>query len=123
MLEASPDLIADSTSFSRADLLAGATEHARRVAQALASAGPLLLIDTDVYITQSYAHFAWGETLILPAEVYAVNRANLCLYLAADVPRGQDGTRLPGTERQQPDHSPRRVLARFNIPFIGISDS
>ncbi len=123
VLEAGRDLITDSTDFSRADLLAVATEHARRIAQAVGEAGPLLFVDTDVYITQSYAQFAWGELLTLPNEVYALNRADLYLYLAADVPYVQDGTRLPAAERQRLDHSHRQTLTQFNIPFIEISGS
>lgn len=121
--EAGRDLIPNSARFSQADLLAVAAEHARRIAAAHVGGGPLLLLDTDVHITQSYAHFAWGEYLPLAPAVYARNRADLHLYLAADVPYVQDGTRLPAAERLRLDLSHRRTLAEFNVRFIEIRGS
>ncbi|SHK85916.1 AAA family ATPase [Hymenobacter psychrotolerans] len=120
VLEAGRDLIAHSGSFTRADLLAVATEQARRIVQALKTAGPLLLIDTDVHITQSYAWFAWGEMLVVPADVYALHRADLYLYLTADVPYVQDGTRLAASERLRLDLSHRQTLAAAGVPFVEI---
>lgn len=122
--EAGRDLIPDSSSFGRADLLLVAHEHARRIEVAQAAGhSPLLIIDTDIHITQSYAHFALGEKLEVPEAVYALNRADLYLYLAADVPYVQDGTRLPADERLRLDHSHRQTLARYGVSFVEISGS
>lgn len=115
--EAGRDLIAHSANISRADLLAVATEHARRIAQAQATAGPLLLLDTDVHITQSYARLLGEDYLELPADLYATNRADLYLYLQADVPLVDDGTRLPAAERRRLDTLHRQTLAHFGIRY------
>jgi HTH-type transcriptional repressor of NAD biosynthesis genes len=117
VLETARELIADSTEFSRADLFLVATEHARRIEEIQPSAGPLLLLDTDIHITQSYAHFAANEFLQLPPEVYALNRADLYLYLLPDVPFVQDGTRLSVTERQRLHEVHQQTLAYFGIIY------
>ncbi|WP_139923610.1 AAA family ATPase [Hymenobacter sp. DG01] len=113
--EAGRDLISDSTSFSRTDLLLVADEHARRIAAARAAAGPLLLLDTDIHITQSYAQLTQGSYLPVPAETYSLNHADLYLYLLPDVPFVQDGTRLPAAERLHLDAIHRQTLADFGI--------
>jgi len=121
--EAGRDLIADSTSFSRADLLRVAAEHARRIAQAEAGASPLLIIDTDVHVTQSYTRLFFGAELDLAPEIYARNRADLYLYLVPDVPFVQDGTRLPAEYRHRLDDSHRQTLRRHGITVVEISGS
>ncbi|MBG8556006.1 AAA family ATPase [Hymenobacter guriensis] len=115
--EAARDIIPNSTEICRADLLAVAAEHARRIAEARATAGPLLLIDTDVHITQSYARLLGEDYLELPAALYATNRADLYLYLQADVPLVDDGTRLPAAARLRVDALHRQTLAHFGIQY------
>ncbi|QIX62816.1 AAA family ATPase [Hymenobacter sp. BT18] len=115
--EAGRDLVAHSTEISRADLLAVASEHARRIAAAQATGGPLLLLDTDVHITQSYTGLLGEDYLELPAELYAINRADLYLYLQADVPLVDDGTRLSQTERLRLDALHRQTLTHFGIQY------
>ncbi|MDU0371385.1 AAA family ATPase [Hymenobacter endophyticus] len=119
--EAGRDLIPDSTDFRQEQLLAVAAEHARRIAEVRAIAGPLLLLDTDVHITQSYARLLGQEYLTLPPGIYQQNRADLYLYLAPDVPLVQDGTRLPGPERTRLEALHRQTLADFNIAYYEIS--
>ncbi|MCA8829364.1 AAA family ATPase [Hymenobacter pini] len=119
--ETGRDLIPDSTSFGPDELLAVANEHARRITEIRATASPLLLLDTDVHITQSYARLLGQEYLALPPEIYQHNRADLYLYLAADVPLVQDGTRLPEPERTRLDALHRQTLADFNVPYHEIS--
>ena len=55
------------------------------------------------------------ELLELPAQVYALNRADLYLYLLPGVPFVQDGARLPAPERHQLDEAHRQMLARIGI--------
>ncbi|QJX47905.1 AAA family ATPase [Hymenobacter taeanensis] len=123
VIETARELIADSTEFSTADLYAVAAEHARRIELLRPIAGPLLLLDTDVHITQSYARFTSNEWLDLPSEVYAHNRADLYLYLLPDVPFVQDGTRLSATQRQRLDKAHRLTLAHFGIEYQEIGGS
>ncbi|WP_022823256.1 AAA family ATPase [Hymenobacter norwichensis] len=119
--EAGRDLIASSECFSLDDLHAVAQEHARRIQQAQTGPSPLLIIDTDVHITMSYAQLIFGLELLVPAEVYALNRADLYLYLSPDVPFVQDGTRLSAADRLRLDASHRATLRRYNVPLVEIS--
>ncbi|TGE08834.1 cytidyltransferase [Hymenobacter fodinae] len=117
VLETARDLIADSSDLSLADLYAVAEAHAQRIAPLRPGAGPLLLLDTDVHITQSYARFMGKELLALAPEVYALNRANLYLYLLPDVLFVQDGTRLPAADRHRLDEAHRQTLTHFGIQY------
>ncbi|PJJ59346.1 AAA family ATPase [Hymenobacter chitinivorans] len=123
VLEAARDLIADSNHFTPDDLQQVVAEHTRRIAQAVRGGQALVIIDTDVHITQSYAHLTWGRELAVSPAVYATHRADLYLYLAADVPFVQDGTRLSATERQRLDHSHRQMLQRHNVAPEELSGS
>jgi HTH-type transcriptional repressor of NAD biosynthesis genes len=119
--EAGRDLIASSESFSLADLHAVAQEHARRIQDAQIGPSPLLIIDTDVHITLSYAQLIFGQELPVAPELYALNRANLYLYLSPDVPFVQDGTRLSADDRLRLDGSHRATLQRYKVPVVEIS--
>jgi HTH-type transcriptional repressor of NAD biosynthesis genes len=119
--EAGRDLIASSESFSVDDLYAVAQEHARRIYQAQTGPSPLLIIDTDVHITLSYGRLIYGQELQVSPEVYALNRANLYLYLNPDVPFVQDGTRLPAAERLALDASHRHTLRHYGVEVEEIS--
>ena len=119
--EAGRDLITDSTNFSFEDLHRVAQEHARRIAQAQMGPSALVILDTDVHITQSYARLMFGQELTVLPEVYALNRADLYLYLAADVPYVQDGGRLPDSDRLRLDVSHRETLRHYGIRAVEIS--
>lgn len=119
--EAGRDLIADSTDFSLADLYSVAQEHARRIEQAQIGPSALVVIDTDIHITQSYARLVFGQELAVLPEVYALNRADLYLYLAADVPYVQDGGRLPAADRLRLDVLHRQTLQYYGIKAMEIS--
>jgi HTH-type transcriptional repressor of NAD biosynthesis genes len=114
--EAARDLVPDSRRLQRDDLYRVVREHARRVAAARASTPPLLVLDTDVHITQLYARHFFGAWLALEPELYAVQRADRYLYLSADVPFVQDGTRLEAADRAALDAAHRDTLAQFGVP-------
>jgi HTH-type transcriptional regulator, transcriptional repressor of NAD biosynthesis genes len=120
--EAARDIVGDSNSLDLGTLQVVATEHAGRVAAACAlmPPRPLVVVDTDVYVTQSYAQAAFGETLVLSAEVELASAAHLRLYLAAEgVPFEQDGTRLRSEElRNQLDVSHRATLVKHGQHFV-----
>lgn len=123
VLEAGRDLIPSSQRFTLSDLQAVATEHARRIKKAQTGFSPLVIIDTDIHITQSYARFVLGKDVVVTPEVYALNRADLYLYLAADVPFVQDGTRISSDDRLLLDISHRQTLRHYGITAIEISGS
>lgn len=82
---------------------------------------PLLIIDTDLHITQSYARFCFGQKIFFSAEDFAIQKADLYLYLKNDVPFVQDGTRLTEENRNLLDFSHQKVLQERGVEFVEIS--
>lgn len=119
--EAAREIIADSNSFSTDDLQLVAKEHAKAINRAVLSGSPLVIIDTDIHITQSYSKFTFGKALELSAGIYNSSKANLYLYLNNDVEYWQDGTRLNELQRNALDISHREVLSAQNIEIVEIS--
>ncbi len=120
VLEAGRDLIPDSNAFTIDDLQLVAREHAKRISAAASGDSALVIIDTDIHITQSYCRFTFDKELMVSDEIYNANRADLYLYLNNDVAWFQDGTRLYQEERDLLDASHRQVLAGRDIHFIEI---
>jgi HTH-type transcriptional regulator, transcriptional repressor of NAD biosynthesis genes len=119
--ETGREMIQDSNFFTEDDLYAVAIAHAGAIAVAKQQLQPLVIIDTDVYITQSYADFAWGKTLNLPRNIYVHNQPNLRLYLDASVPHFQDGGRLSEENRNQLDVYHRKTLSVFSQDYAEIT--
>jgi HTH-type transcriptional repressor of NAD biosynthesis genes len=120
VLEAAREIIKDSKSFTMEDLYSVANEHAKKINRSV-NGSPLLIIDTDVHITQSYADHFFQKTLDLPPDIYNTNKAALYLYLDKNIDFVQDGTRLKETDRNLLDLSHRKILSQHNIPFQEIS--
>jgi HTH-type transcriptional regulator, transcriptional repressor of NAD biosynthesis genes len=123
VMEAGRELITDSGSFSLDDLYAVAARHAADIAKASRGSSSLLIIDTDIHITLSYAKHFFGEYPAFHADLYRHNKANLYLYLNNDAAYEQDGTRLDEPERDRLDISHRKTLHDYHIPFEEISGS
>lgn len=119
--EAGRDLIANSNSFEFDDLHLVASEHAKRIDKAVLEQSPLIIIDTDIHITKSYANFTFDKTLEVESEIYNSNKADLYLYLNNDVEYMQDGTRLSESDRNLLDISHRQILQQHNIDIIEIT--
>lgn len=119
--EAGRAVVPQTTACQYHDLEEIAMQHAAQIREALPQAQKLLFIDTDIHITQSYAQFLFGRTLSTSADVLVDNQADLYLYLNADCPFYQDGTRLPQEQRRQLDASHRALLTSAGITFIEIS--
>lgn len=121
VLEAARDIIANSNSFTFADLSIVAEEHAKRIQNAMLANSPLVLIDTDVHTTKSYSRFVFENDLEVTNEIYNINKANLYLYLNPNVEFFQDGTRLDEDQRNLLDLSHKKLLQEHQIEFIEIS--
>jgi len=119
--EAGRDLIANSNSFEFHHLPLVANEHAKRIDKTVLEQSPLIIIDTDIHITKSYANFIFDKTLDVEREIYNSNKADLYLYLNNDVKYVQDGTRLSKNERDLLDVSHRQILTDHNINFVEIN--
>lgn len=118
--EAGRDLVPDSRDFELEDLALVAEEYAHRINEAATGPAPLIIIDTDIHITKSYAEFCFQKTLKVKEEILKSNQANLYLYLNNDVPHIQDGTRMNEAERNLLDQSHRKTLKDHDINFIEI---
>ncbi|WP_370086908.1 AAA family ATPase [Ekhidna sp.] len=111
------DVIPDSKSFSVDQLRQIAEGHAQNINVETSQLQPLIIVDTDIHITQSYAKHTFGEYLDFPQSIYNRNRADLYLYLNKNVPYIQDGTRLDENERNKLDISHRDTLRHFGVEF------
>lgn len=118
--EAGRALIPDSSRFSMEDLYAVAAAHAENIRRAAGQLLPFVVMDTDANITCSYARFAFGQDLALNAGIWAANKADLYLYLRADLAWVQDGTRMPEADRMRLDQCHRDFLAERGIEFVEI---
>lgn len=121
VLEAGRELIPDSTKFTFEDLHLVANEHAKRIDEAILGDSPLIIIDTDIHITKSYARSTFDRELPVENDIYRTNKADLYLYLNNDAPYYQDGTRLSKMDRDLLDRSHREVLIDHQIKLVEIS--
>ncbi len=119
--EAGRNLIVNSNSFEFDDLHLVAAEHTNRIDKAVLEQSPLIIIDTDIHITKSYANFTFNKTLDVESDIYSSNKADLYLYLNNDVKYVQDGTRLSEHDRNLLDISHRQTLNEHNIDFVEIN--
>jgi HTH-type transcriptional repressor of NAD biosynthesis genes len=118
--EAGRELIANSNSFEFEDLQLIACEHAKRIEMEVLGQSPLIIIDTDIHITKSYAKFIFDKTLEVERKIYLSNKADLYLYLNNDVEYVQDGTRLSERDRNLLDISHKQILQQHNIDITEI---
>lgn len=118
--EAGRDLIQDSNNFNYEMLPIVAKTHAQAILKAKIENNPIVIIDTDIHITASYAKFCFQRTLAIEPQIYKANHANLYLYLDKDVPFIQDGTRMEEKQRNLLDNSHRQILDEYQIPYITI---
>ncbi len=115
VMEAGRDLIAHSDLCSYEDLSIVALEHAKRIERAVRGEAPIVIIDTDINITMSYSRFLFGRDLVTEPAWTAATERSLHLYLNAEVPMIQDGTRLSIEQRSQLDGSHRRLLKERGV--------
>lgn len=120
VLEAGRDIVENSNQFTIEDLHKVAMEHVNRIQAAVKGNSHLVIIDTDIHITESYGRYALGTQLMISDDIYTANKAHLYLYLNNDVPHIQDGTRLSERQRNLLDQSHRRVLADYVIDLVEV---
>lgn len=114
-------LIPDSNNFAMDDLYKVAHAHAASISNAKQKNKPFVVVDTDIYITQSYAQFVFNQQMNLPSEIYHLNNADLRLYLDASAPYIQDGTRMDKESRNHLDQSHRFLLDQYAKPYCEIT--
>jgi HTH-type transcriptional repressor of NAD biosynthesis genes len=115
-------LIPNSEKFEISDLKRVAAAHQKETRQAIKSLKPLIVMDTDIHITQSYAFYKFGQHLDLPKQWYRTQKADLYLYLSAKTPFVQDGTRLSKSNRNELCLCHRTTLEKFGIGYHDLSE-
>jgi HTH-type transcriptional repressor of NAD biosynthesis genes len=103
------------------DLLKIATLHARTINERLPLAKKLLICDTDVNITKSYAQYLFNQPLVVPEWIDAANQFDLHLFLDTNCPYVQDGTRLSEAERNVLSGFHEKQLQEQGIKYVTIS--
>lgn len=119
--EVARQLIASSKHFSLDDLHQVAHKHADAICQAKQTGVPLVIVDTDIYVTQSYAQFVFNRRLNLSDDIYQANHSDLRLYLDASVPFVQDGSRLTESDRIELDDSHKQTLNEYGQTYTEIT--
>lgn len=119
--EVGRDIVENSEEFSTQQLFLIAKSHAQNIEKSCSELKPFVFIDTDIYITQSYARFAFGEYLDIPQNIYDTNKANIYFYLNNDLEFIQDGTRMEEESRNLLHLSHIETLEKFGIPFSKVS--
>ncbi len=123
VLETAREIIPFSNNFQYSDLNTVVVAHASQISKAVLLDCPLVIIDTDIYTTMSYAQFRFTKALTPNSNLLAVNKAHLYLYLNNDVAYVQDGTRLSEDDRNRLDLSHRRILNERAIAIQEIKGS
>lgn len=121
--ETGRELIPNSKTFSMEHLYKVVEAHSQKIVDASKGAKPLVIIDTDLHITNSYSLFTFGRELDLSVDEYQKMKADLYLYLNLDVPHVQDGTRLSKRQRDLLDQSHRNILAKYKVSMMELSGS
>jgi HTH-type transcriptional regulator, transcriptional repressor of NAD biosynthesis genes len=115
-------LIPNSEKFEISDLKRVAAAHQKETAEAIQSLKPLIVMDTDIHITQSYAFYKFGQYLDLPKQWYRTQKADLYLFLPAETPYVQDGSRLSKAERNELGLCHSVTLEKFGIGYHVLSE-
>ncbi|MGL4668773.1 MAG: AAA family ATPase [Saezia sp.] len=115
--EVGRELIQNSNHFEHSTLLTIATEHAKSIIKGKQAHAPLVIVDTDIHITASYAQFCFAHAIPISPAIKKANRANLYLYLDKDAPFVQDGTRFEETQRDLLDNSHKETLRQHSTPY------
>ena len=115
--EAGREIVENSNTFTQNQLHQIIEAHTNQITEAHKNAKPLMIMDTDIHITQSYSKYAFGEYMDIDKSIYKLQRADLYIYLSNDVPFVQDGTRMDMQMRNDLDKCHRKTLKDFRVQY------
>jgi HTH-type transcriptional repressor of NAD biosynthesis genes len=95
--------------------------HATTIQKKIKTANKLLFVDTDLNITRGYSQYLFGKEMIVPEWIEQANHFDLHLFLEADAPFVQDGTRLKMPERNHLQEFHRAELVKRGIAYTVIT--
>lgn len=119
--EMARDIIEGTEDCTEEHLQQIAALHAKTINEKIKGANKLLFVDTDLNITRAYSQFLFEKELIVPEWIEAANRFDLYLFLDADAPHVQDGTRLALQERNRLQEFHKAELVKRDISYKLIS--
>lgn len=114
------EIISHSNSLNIDDLNRVVIEHAKCIDEVVNQGDPLIIIDTNIFTTMSYAKLFLTEDIDINLDTFRSHEADLYLLMTNEVDFIQDGTRLSESDRNRLDVSLRSILHDFNINFIEI---
>lgn len=118
--EVGRDLIPNTRECTPDDLMNVAKTHAKNIIMAEQDRNRILFIDTDINITRSYYGFLFKDQMRVDGWMKLANKGDLYIYLEADAPYVQDGTRLSPRERLILDRSHKQQLASQGISYFSV---
>lgn len=99
------------------DLKQIAKLQAMEINKKLKTANKFLFIDTDINTTRSYSKFLFDKELLVENWIEEANQCDLYLFLDADAPHIQDGTRLDKQRRDELNIFHKKELADKGIKY------
>jgi HTH-type transcriptional regulator, transcriptional repressor of NAD biosynthesis genes len=99
------------------DLFTVASTHAADIMHALPQASRFLVVDTEMCTTQVFGQYLFGRMPEFDETVIAANHFHDYIFLEADIPFVQDGTRLEDDDRQQMNVLLKNHLTNKGIDF------
>jgi len=115
--EMARDIIEGTEDCTEEHLQQIAVLHAATINEKIKTANKLLFVDTDLNITRSYSQYLFGKDLLVPDWIEQANQFDLYLFLKADAPFVQDGTRLEMLERNRLEKFHRNELTKRGIDY------
>lgn len=114
-------VIGSSLDCTYEDMTAIAEAQAAAIQETLPAANKLLFCDSDLLTTKVYSEYLFGRTPAFAPWVEAANRYDLHLFLEADVPYVQDGTRLGAATRPVLRAAFLAALQAAGVPYAVVS--
>lgn len=121
--EVAREVIPHTNNLSYPLLVETAIRHAEEICCASSGQHPLIIVDTDLRVTQSYCRFFLKTELIVEDWVKDVNDFDLYLYLATDAPFIQDGTRMTEAGRNALERSHRAMYETQGLTLVDLQGS
>ncbi len=119
--EKARDLLVHTDDCTEANLLEIAELQASSILEEVPKANKILFIDTNLNTTAAYSKFLFGKELEVKQWIIDANQVDLHLYLSADAPYVQDGTRLDKNRRNALDTYHKKELENKEISYQLIS--
>jgi HTH-type transcriptional repressor of NAD biosynthesis genes len=119
--ETGQEIIDNAPNFAKSDLESIIEQHNDKIRKNQKKAQPLMIMDTDIHITQSHAKYTLGEYLDVSPKTYKLQRANLYLFLNNDVPFIEENYHVTKKMRDELDKSHRQTLKYFRIHYHEIN--